>query len=374
MHVTNTDLINKYLYNGKELQDQTNYYSYGFRDYDPQLGRWHVVDAMAEAYMSHSPYHFAGNNPISNREINGMEYLLDPDYGAGEGDVSIGGGAQWVNYRGPTSFYGDNSGNYSVGGSGMYSAGPTGNDWDYWNDNGAEEGNNGASFSQWYQAVHNASWMLGYTSVQGALLDGYTFSNVKWRREVDVSSDRHVSSDYIIDGDDLVMETIAIDVAYVDTNMRGVIARENTFGGPDRNNMGGAGGISHAGKEYDFSRPKGGVVFRWNGFNGNDSRVSRGTPEETDISTLMSIIGLKQNSINPSLGISFIPKALDGLIDFTSGMNGLTIPLWEVIDTQYGIDYDSIQTLQYRDSIINAMFIRNLIRNGRIIEDTIIYY
>jgi RHS repeat-associated protein len=33
---------NLYLYNGKELQDQTGYYDYGFRQQDPQLGRWHL--------------------------------------------------------------------------------------------------------------------------------------------------------------------------------------------------------------------------------------------------------------------------------------------------------------------------------------------
>ncbi len=71
-HFSNTDLINKFLYNGKELQDQTNYYDYGFRQMDPQLGRWHVVDALAESYMSHSPYAYTMNDPVNHIDVAGL--------------------------------------------------------------------------------------------------------------------------------------------------------------------------------------------------------------------------------------------------------------------------------------------------------------
>ena len=42
-HFANTELLNKYLYNGKELQDQTGNYSFGFRELDPQLGNAHFT-------------------------------------------------------------------------------------------------------------------------------------------------------------------------------------------------------------------------------------------------------------------------------------------------------------------------------------------
>lgn len=67
---------NDYLYNGKQLQTSygLNWYDYGARFYDPQLGRWHSVDPMAESYYSQSPYHFSGNNPIKFVDLNGMNY------------------------------------------------------------------------------------------------------------------------------------------------------------------------------------------------------------------------------------------------------------------------------------------------------------
>uniref|UniRef100_UPI0005C751B6 PKD domain-containing protein n=2 Tax=Flexithrix dorotheae TaxID=70993 RepID=UPI0005C751B6 len=66
----------KFQYNGKEKQEDfdLNWYDYGWRNYDPALGRWHGVDGMSEKYVSYSPYHYAGNNPIRNYDIDGNEF------------------------------------------------------------------------------------------------------------------------------------------------------------------------------------------------------------------------------------------------------------------------------------------------------------
>ncbi|MBP5457299.1 MAG: hypothetical protein J6Y37_12435, partial [Paludibacteraceae bacterium] len=74
-----------YLFNAKELDEETGLYYYGARYLDPTSARWLSVDPMFERNIDASPYNYCHENPIQMQDPNGMD-----DYGVGSnGEIAF---------------------------------------------------------------------------------------------------------------------------------------------------------------------------------------------------------------------------------------------------------------------------------------------
>ncbi|GCC52388.1 hypothetical protein SanaruYs_26250 [Chryseotalea sanaruensis] len=64
-----------YLYNGKELQDELDlgWLDFGFRFYDPAIGKFTGIDPLATKYHWLTPYNYAENSPVANIDLWGLQ-------------------------------------------------------------------------------------------------------------------------------------------------------------------------------------------------------------------------------------------------------------------------------------------------------------
>ena len=112
--------VQPYKYNGKELDTKKglNLYDYGARHYDAALGRWHVVDPMAEKYGALSPYGYCANNPIKYVDFNGKEMSPFFDYNGNFLGVDNNGFEGQIKITTETVFKSmDSTGNYEMNGA-----------------------------------------------------------------------------------------------------------------------------------------------------------------------------------------------------------------------------------------------------------------
>lgn len=67
----------RYAFNGKEQDPEWsgngNVYDYGFRIYNPRLGKFLSVDPLTDSYPFYTPYQYAGNKPIRFIDLDGLE-------------------------------------------------------------------------------------------------------------------------------------------------------------------------------------------------------------------------------------------------------------------------------------------------------------
>jgi len=74
----------RYGFNGKEndneVKGEGNQQDYGFRIYDPRLGKFLSVDPLYKQYPWYTPYQFAGNKPIWATDLDGLEENTSSTY------------------------------------------------------------------------------------------------------------------------------------------------------------------------------------------------------------------------------------------------------------------------------------------------------
>ncbi|WP_172677348.1 RHS repeat domain-containing protein [Marinifilum fragile] len=91
--------LKRYKYVGKERDEETGLYYYGFRYYAAWICRFVSVDPLQFEYPHYTPFQYAGNKPISYIDLDGLEELsYKSDFNIRLGYVTLGSGKKIVSY------------------------------------------------------------------------------------------------------------------------------------------------------------------------------------------------------------------------------------------------------------------------------------
>jgi len=86
-------------FNGKELDEETGFYYYDARYYDPKISIWLSVDPLAEKFPAWSPYNYCMQNPINAIDPDGRVVIfINGLWGAPTGADGGGTVKHWGNW------------------------------------------------------------------------------------------------------------------------------------------------------------------------------------------------------------------------------------------------------------------------------------
>ncbi|MDN3672417.1 RHS repeat-associated core domain-containing protein [Flavobacterium branchiarum] len=90
---------NPYLFNGKELDRETDMSYYGARFLDMKTSLWLSVDPLAEKMPNHGAYVFSFNNPIGFIDPDGKEPIDPPNIKGISSVFNVMSNRKWINYN-----------------------------------------------------------------------------------------------------------------------------------------------------------------------------------------------------------------------------------------------------------------------------------